>query len=83
MKFIPPMHLLQIQIIFNQHQILGEERNRHSIFTASQNTTLSSCVHNTTHFRLRSSICSACGTQLDLWIMLILCVFIHTSRKAY
>jgi len=45
MKFIPPMHLLQIQIIFNQHQILGEERNRHSIFTASQNTTLSSCVH--------------------------------------
>jgi len=46
------MHLLQIQIIFNQHQILGEEGNRHSIFIASLNTTLSSCVHNSTHFRL-------------------------------
>jgi len=77
------MHLLQIQIIFNHHQILGEEGNRHSIFIASQNTTLSSCVHNSTRFRLESWICSACGTQLDLWIMLILCVFKHTSRKAY
>ena len=46
------MHLLQIQIIFNQHQILGEERDRHSIFIASQNTTLSSWVRNSTHFRL-------------------------------